>query len=365
MVADPRPTLGRMRAGARAVPWGRDPGAAEWGREQVAQIQRARILAATVEVACERGAARVTVAHVVSRSAVSRRTFYELFADRDECLLAALDDALALACERVLPAYRAEREWRKRMRGGLVALLGFLDEQPKLGQLLVCESLSAGRTAVAWRNDVLAELIAAVDEGCAESKRALELSKLAAEGTVGAVLSILQGSLEGGKRAPTQFLANQLMAMIVLPYLGSAGARRELAARVELADSGERGEGMLEDPFKGTGMRLTYRTIRVLMSVAEMGERGIRPSNRQIGELAGISDQGQASKLLARLTRLELIENAPSEYVKGAPNAWRLTPQGEQLAKSVTQHTNSGDLGARAANGRGTSRTAPTGRERR
>jgi AcrR family transcriptional regulator len=52
------------------------------GREKVSEIQRARILGAMTEVAAERGAANVTVAHVVARSGVSRRTFYELFEDR-------------------------------------------------------------------------------------------------------------------------------------------------------------------------------------------------------------------------------------------------------------------------------------------
>ncbi len=41
-----------------------------------------------MEVAGERGAGNATVAHVVARSGVSRRTFYEMFADREDCLVA-------------------------------------------------------------------------------------------------------------------------------------------------------------------------------------------------------------------------------------------------------------------------------------
>ena len=43
----------------------------------VIEIQRGRILAAMVEVSAERGAGNVTVAHIVERAGVSRRTFYE------------------------------------------------------------------------------------------------------------------------------------------------------------------------------------------------------------------------------------------------------------------------------------------------
>src|SRR5271156_3460353 len=63
-------------------------------REHVSEIQRMRILAAMAEVASERGAGSVTVAHVVGRAGVSRRTFYDLFADREECFLAAFEDAI-------------------------------------------------------------------------------------------------------------------------------------------------------------------------------------------------------------------------------------------------------------------------------
>ena len=71
------------------------PGRNGIGAEHVAEIQRARILAAMVDVVAERGAANVTVARVVTRSGVSRRTFYELFEDREDCFLAAFDQAVA------------------------------------------------------------------------------------------------------------------------------------------------------------------------------------------------------------------------------------------------------------------------------
>jgi AcrR family transcriptional regulator len=74
------------------------------GRGGVAEIQRARMVAALVEVARERGVSGVTVAHVVARSGVSRRTFYELFEDREDCFLAGFDLAVQGAARRVLPA---------------------------------------------------------------------------------------------------------------------------------------------------------------------------------------------------------------------------------------------------------------------
>ena len=128
------------------------------------------------------------------------------------------------------------------------------------------------------------------------------------------------------------------MSMIVLPYLGAAAARRELERPLPApvpTKGSSRGEGLLSDPFKDAGMRLTYRTVRVLLAVAEHSGA----SNRLIGETAGISDQGQMSKLLGRLRRLGLISNTGLGPGQGAPNAWTLTEKGRRIAQSIHTHT--------------------------
>ena len=61
-----------------------------------------------VEVCIERGAGNVTVAHVVERAGVSRRTFYEIFEDREDCFLAAFEEGIARASVYVLDAYDPE-----------------------------------------------------------------------------------------------------------------------------------------------------------------------------------------------------------------------------------------------------------------
>ena len=79
-------------------------------------------------------------------------------------------------------------------------------------------------------------------------------------------------------------------------------------------------------------MRLTYRTARVLESVAE--HPGV--SNRELADYAEIPDQGQVSKLLARLQRLELPANSGGGHLTGEPNAWTLTAKGGQVAQSIS-----------------------------
>jgi hypothetical protein len=147
-----------------------------------------------------------------------------------------------------------------------------------------------------------------------------------------------------GRREPLTGLLGELMAMIVLPYLGPAAARREQARGVPAAPAGAAtgrlGRGTsparsAADPLESVPMRLTYRTSRVLEVVAE----NPAASNRRIGEYADIHDAGQVSKLLRRLERLGLLVNTGLGHLKGEPNAWRLTDQGELVAGSIRAHS--------------------------
>ena len=134
---------------------------------------------------------------------------------------------------------------------------------------------------------------------------------------------------------PLGDLLGELMSMIVLPYLGSAAARRErerpLPAPLVQARGAVAPKRSDRDPLQEVPMRLTYRTARVLACIAE--QPGI--SNRVVAEQAGVADQGQISKLLARLERLGLAENRGVGHAKGEPNAWRLTALGQQVAQRL------------------------------
>ncbi len=302
------------------------------GRAGVGEIQRARIVVAMGELVRERGAGSVSVAHVVARSGVSRRTFYELFDDREDCFVAAFGKAVARAAETALPAYEAGGSWRERIAAGLDAVLAFLDSEPEMGYLCVVGAFGAGPRALERRARVAQTLVAAVHEGRREGKAATRPDRLVAEGVVGAVLAIVHSRMQGQSPQPLQGLSSRLMAMIVLPYLGPAAAERELRRPAPLAQRASRPR---TDPLRDLDMRLTYRTVRVLLAIADLGGRGSDPSNRQVGSAAGVTDPGQISKLLARLHSLGLIANTGGDHAKGEPNAWSLTPRGRDITQTL------------------------------
>jgi AcrR family transcriptional regulator len=297
----------------------------------VLEIQRARLLAAMVEVSAERGAANVSVAHVVARAGVSRRTFYEIFGDREDCFLGAFDEGITRASRYVLDGYDPSAGWAERIRTSLTALLAFLDAERGMGQLLIVGSLGAGHHALERRQRGIAQMITVIDEGRRESKAGAELPPLTAEGIVGGVLSVLHSRLLEDKPGRLVELTGPLMSMIVLPYLGRTAARKELARPVPRTPRGHSAAG--PDPLRELGMRLTYRTVRVLLAVAATPGG----SNRQVADGSGIGDQGQISKLLARLHGLGLIENTGAGSVRGAPNSWVLTDRGWEVQSALVR----------------------------
>jgi AcrR family transcriptional regulator len=300
------------------------------GREHVKEIQRGRLLAAMMEICAQRGAGTATVADVVERAGVSRRTFYELFADREECFLAAFDEGVARVTRYALAGHDPGAGWVERIRTALIALLQYLDAEPGMGQMLLVGSLGAGPTALERREHVLAQAIAVVDEGRIEARTGSELPPLTAEGIVGGALSILHSRFVGDDPGALVELTGPLMSMIVLPYRGPAAARKELARPVPC--SPHKVSTVDGNPLRELGMRLTYRTVSVLMTVAA------RPgsSNREVADSSGITDQGQISKLLARLHGLGLIENTDAGPAPGGPNAWVLTVRGAEVQRAMS-----------------------------
>jgi AcrR family transcriptional regulator len=298
----------------------------------VSEIQRARILSAAAEVIRDVGYARMTVAQVIGRAKVSRKSFYEVFADREDCFLATFDQTTRKAAGLVLAAYERESGWREGIRAGLASMLMFLDDEPGLARLWVVEALGAGTMVRRRRAQVLKQLAVGVDMGRSVTPRGSEPPEVTAEGVVGAVFAVLYTRLLEPGREPLTILLGPLMSMTVLPYLGVQAASEELSRPVPVIRRGKGVRAPIADggPFEDLNMRLTYRTARVLSVIAEHPGA----NNREIAKASGIADQGQISKLLTRLARLRLVENTGEGPERGASNAWRLTSRGAQLERA-------------------------------
>ncbi|HEY3960878.1 MAG TPA: TetR family transcriptional regulator [Solirubrobacteraceae bacterium] len=295
-----------------------------------------RIVAAMAVVVCERGLEDTTVADVVRRARVSRRTFYDLFDDRNDAFLATFEDGVRRAERRVVPVFEAEHGWVDSVRAGLAALLGFFDEEPQVARLCIVHSLGAGPAVLARRTEILERITGMIDSYARGSAKGSGPPPMTAESVVGGVLAIVHARLleqhttPQHHPAPLLGLTGPLMGTIVLPYAGRAAATREHSNPSPNPIPGNPYNKRADtpgSPLEDLDMRLTYRTLRVLSAIA--AQPGA--SNRDIANHAGVKDQGQISKLLTRLERLHLIHNTTTGAPKGEPNAWTLTHKGQQI----------------------------------
>jgi AcrR family transcriptional regulator len=230
--------------------------------EQEGEIRRAQLLSAMIEVAAERGYVGATVGRVAQRARMSRHAFYELYGGREDCFLAALEWGVERATGLMAQgAGAAGRSWREQVRGALAALLALFDAEPQLARACVIETLSAGPLILGRRARVLEDLARALRADAPLADRGQRAPSLSAEGVIGGALSaiharllepaapsspaappdpadrsILAGSLGSGASSPTRPLGEllgQLMALIVLPYLGPVAAGDELVRRAD------------------------------------------------------------------------------------------------------------------------------------
>jgi AcrR family transcriptional regulator len=306
------------------------------GGRYVSELQRTRILDAAFALVAEQGYRRMAARKVAERAGVSPKTFYDLFTDREDCFLAAFDLAVDECAAVARVAYEGESDWSARIRAGLGALLHFLDGEPGLCRLVFVEALGAGPRVLERRAQLLARLESVIDGGRTGVKGAGELPPLTAAGIVGATFSVIHGQLVERPTEPLGVLLNALMATIVLPYRGRKAAAQELARATSQA--GPRLRPADKSRFSGPAgrtsgsradFRLTVRTHAVLAAVA--GHPGV--SNREVSDLVHVADQGQISRLMARLDEQGLVENAGGQ-IQGVAKAWRLTPRGEEVVQA-------------------------------
>jgi AcrR family transcriptional regulator len=193
----------------------------------IARAQRGRILTAVAEIVCQCGPESLTVAQIVARAGVSRRTFDALFADPADCPVAAFEYAVMLAEKRAGTAYRSQSSWLESMRAGLATVLQLADERPELAWLCIVHALSArGPLTERWR-ELTQALVDAIELRAPEAVDN-RVRPWTAYAVVGEALGTVYERLRAAPTPTLSPLLNPLMALIVGPYLGPAAAQREL-----------------------------------------------------------------------------------------------------------------------------------------
>ena len=306
---------------------------------------------------------------MAAHAGVSESTFYEVFPTVEECYRAAYEAGLRRLSRSVAQATAREQAWPERVRSGLVALLGLFDDEPWYARLLVLETPISGALTFECKQR-LHELLARLLErnaGVADYRDARRaagspslLATLTGELVVGGVFSVIRASMLEESASKLVELAPSLMAFIVAPYLGKAAAQAELdgrpsGVREALVNGSAHARAQAISRVAELPIRATHRTMLVLRAIA----RAPYSNNREIAGAAGLVDEGQTSKLLARLESRGVIENVGVGAARGEPNAWLLTPVGRRVIEVVNASVSS-----RASRPRGAASRAAGARTR-
>jgi AcrR family transcriptional regulator len=114
-------------------------------REEVSRHQRIRMHGAMVQAIALHGYRRTSVRQVVGLAGVSRRAFYEQFANKEECFLATFDLIAARYTKRVSEAYRsAEGDFQDQMRAAFAAFADEIETNPKEARLVAVDAQTIG-----------------------------------------------------------------------------------------------------------------------------------------------------------------------------------------------------------------------------
>lgn len=211
---------GKFPSGVRKLP-----------ADLVSAVQRERLIAAMLRAASELGYRGTNVQDVIERAGVSRPTFYEHFANKEDCFLAAFDVTAARLRERLIAAVgKGGDNWRNRLRFGLETLLNFVATEPEAARTLIVEARAASVEAVMRRDELLDRFAGCID--CQVREYLTDppaYSPITSAGIVGGCEALLYSRLNKGELDDLDSLLPSMMYFMVLPYEGHEAASEELA----------------------------------------------------------------------------------------------------------------------------------------
>lgn len=189
--------------------------------------QSERLLDAAAGAMADQGYAELTVRELIDRAGVSRRTFYQLYDDKMECVLAAHERAFGRLSKAIVDACRAEADWPRRVAAAIASALEFASTSPAEAQLVVVACHTASEPKLAARghaaHEKLADLLRAGRSQVGDAHAPPELTEQA---VIGAAMAVVGARLQAGSSEALVLLAPELTQVVLTPYLGDVEALR-------------------------------------------------------------------------------------------------------------------------------------------
>jgi len=199
-------------------------------RRFIVHNQRERMLLAVAEAVAEQGYATTTVADIIARARLSRRTFYEHFTDKEECFLAAYDTVVEQMLTGVGRAYEGGgSEWTRRVYEGLEAFIQYLVDEPAFARMCIVEVVAAGPEARGRRDAAMRVFVDFLEPGRAEGLRGVVVPELAADIVVGGIYEIIYTRLLRDAADELLGMVPELVYCALVPFVGHEAAARAVS----------------------------------------------------------------------------------------------------------------------------------------
>ncbi|HEX3243090.1 MAG TPA: TetR/AcrR family transcriptional regulator [Solirubrobacterales bacterium] len=219
------PLAGDAEAGTR-VELGPLPGGHHGlSREEVAESQHERLIAATAELIAERGYGDVPITEIAKRASVANRVFYENFRSKEEAFLAAFDAIADHVSAVIAASAEPAADWPDGVVAALGAAIDFFDAEPKLARFCLVAPFTSTPKIAAHARDRAAAALPHLARGRDLHPGGAQLPTSTEDSLLGGVVSQLTRSLLAGVR-PLAALLPDLIEFVLTPYLGPDEARR-------------------------------------------------------------------------------------------------------------------------------------------
>jgi AcrR family transcriptional regulator len=250
---------------------------------EVARHQRSRLYGGMIESVYEHGYTDTTVAQVIALAGVSRRAFYEQFANKEECFLATHDIVVARARKVTMDGWARERGWANRLHGACKALLDDIAASPKGPRLVLVESLGVGANArprMVLAGCTFERLIATGFQAAPDN---VELSPLTTRAIVGGIRHVAFTRMFSKREAELYTLTDEVLDWV-------EAYRSPVAARLTV--NGLAYPRAVE-PMPAAFLEGTDKRARVLNSVVHLTLDGgyAELTDPQIAQFAGVSTE--------------------------------------------------------------------------
>jgi AcrR family transcriptional regulator len=161
--------------------------------------QRERLIAGMIAAADRYGYAGANIAHVIEHAGVSRPTFYEYFADKDDCFLATHREISRLLVAEIRHAVAASAPERA-VDAAIRTLIRLSEEYPDRAGFLTNEAVAAGWRGLDEHDRLIDEIGQIVEHSSATAATGTPTPDLPIQVVLGAGRWLLAPALRRGER---------------------------------------------------------------------------------------------------------------------------------------------------------------------